>query len=143
MILSDRSIREAVAGGRIVIEPFDEQCVQPSSVDLHLDHRFLVFRNHTMSHIDVRADLSELTDLVEAAPDNPFMLHPGEFVLGSTSERVVVPDDLVARLEGKSSLGASACSSIRPPVTWTPAGMVNSPWSYPTWPISPSPSIRA
>ncbi|MCH2442556.1 MAG: dCTP deaminase [Acidimicrobiales bacterium] len=105
MILSDRSIREAIAAGRIVIEPFDDQCVQPSSVDLHLDHRFLVFRNHTMSHIDVRADLSELTDLVEAAPDNPFMLHPGEFVLGSTSERVVVPDDLVARLEGKSSLG--------------------------------------
>ena len=105
MILSDRSIREAIAAGRIVIEPFDEQCVQPSSVDLHLDHRFLVFRNHTMSHIDVRADLSELTDLVEAASDNPFMLHPGEFVLGSTSERVVVPDDLVARLEGKSSLG--------------------------------------
>ena len=105
MILSDRSIREAIAAGRILIEPFDEQSIQPSSVDLHLDHRFLVFRNHTMGHIDVRSDLSDLTDLVEAAADDPFMLHPGEFVLGSTSERVTVPDDLVARLEGKSSLG--------------------------------------
>ena len=105
MILSDRSLREEIAVGRIVIEPFDDACVQPSSIDLHLDHRFLVFRNHTMGHIDVRTDLSSLTEQVEAAEDDPFILHPGEFVLGSTSERVVVPDDLVARLEGKSSLG--------------------------------------
>ena len=105
MILSDRSIREAVNAGRILIEPFDESCVQPSSVDLHLDFQFLVFRNHTMSHIDVRSDLSELTDMVEATREDPFILHPGEFVLGSTLERVAVPDDLVARLEGKSSLG--------------------------------------
>ena len=105
MILSDRSIREAVAAGRIVIEPFDDGCVQPSSVDLHLDHRFLVFRNHTRGLIDVKEDLSDLTEQVEATDDDPFILHPGEFVLGSTSERVVVPDELVARLEGKSSLG--------------------------------------
>ena len=105
MILSDRSLREEIAVGRIVIEPFDDACVQPSSIDLHLDHRFLVFRNHPMGHIDVRTDLSSLTEQVEAAEDDPFILHPGEFVLGSTSERVVVPDDLVARLEGKSSLG--------------------------------------
>ncbi|MBC8194683.1 MAG: dCTP deaminase [Acidimicrobiia bacterium] len=105
MILSDRSIREAVADGRIVIEPFDDSCVQPSSVDLHLDHRFLVFRNHTRGLIDVRQDLSDLTEMVEGSEDDPFILHPGEFVLGSTSERVGVPDDLVARLEGKSSLG--------------------------------------
>ncbi|MBM17030.1 MAG: dCTP deaminase [Acidimicrobiales bacterium] len=105
MILSDRSIREAVADGRIVIEPYDDSCVQPSSVDLHLDHRFLVFRNHTRGLIDVRQDLSDLTEMVEGSEDDPFILHPGEFVLGSTSERVGVPDDLVARLEGKSSLG--------------------------------------
>ena len=105
MILSDRSIREAVAAGRIIIDPFDDACVQPSSVDLHLDHRFLVFRNHTMGLIDVRKDLSELTEEVSSSEDDPFILHPGEFVLGSTSERVGIPDDLVARLEGKSSLG--------------------------------------
>ena len=105
MILSDRSLREEIAAGRIIIDPFDDSCVQPSSVDLHLDHRFLVFRNHTMGHIDVRTDLSALTEQVEVAGDDPFILHPGEFVLGSTSERVGVPDDLVARLEGKSSLG--------------------------------------
>ena len=105
MILSDRSIREAVTAGRIIIDPFDDACVQPSSVDLHLDPRFLVFRNHTMGLIDVRKDLSELTKEVSFSEDNPFILHPGEFVLGSTSERVGIPDDLVARLEGKSSLG--------------------------------------
>ena len=105
MILSDRSILEAINDGRIIIEPFDKECLQPSSVDLHLDHRFLVFKNHTLGHIDVRKDLSNLTQEVSSSDDDPFMLHPGEFVLGSTSERVAVPEDLVARLEGKSSLG--------------------------------------
>ena len=105
MILSDRSILEAINNGRIIIEPFDKECLQPSSVDLHLDHRFLVFKNHTLGHIDVRKDLSNLTQEVSSSDDDPFMLHPGEFVLGSTSERVAVPEDLVARLEGKSSLG--------------------------------------
>ena len=105
MILSDRSILEAINDGRIIIEPFDENCLQPSSVDLHLDHRFLVFKNHTLGHIDVREDLSNLTQEVSSDDDDPFMLHPGEFVLGSTLERVSVPEDLVARLEGKSSLG--------------------------------------
>ncbi|MDP7542438.1 MAG: dCTP deaminase [Acidimicrobiales bacterium] len=105
MILSDRSLREAIATGRIVIDPFDDACVQPSSIDLHLDHRFLVFRNHTRGIIDVKEDLTDLTEQLEASDDDPFILHPGEFVLGSTAERVVVPDDLVARLEGKSSLG--------------------------------------
>ena len=105
MILSDRTIRESIAAGRIVIQPLGDGCIQPSSVDLHLDHRFRVFRNHTMGHIDVKADLEHLTEPVEVAADDPFILHPGEFVLGSTLERVAVPDDLVARLEGKSSLG--------------------------------------
>ncbi|HUF33608.1 MAG TPA: dCTP deaminase [Acidimicrobiales bacterium] len=105
MILSDRTIREQLAAGRIVIEPFDEADIQPSSVDLHIDRFFRVFRNHTMAHIDVKQDLEELTELVEVGEDDVFILHPGEFVLGSTAERVALPDDLVARLEGKSSLG--------------------------------------
>ena len=75
MILSDRSIREAVTAGRIIIDPFDDACVQPSSVDLHLDPRFLVFRNHTMGLIDVRKDLSDLTEEVSFSEDNPFILH--------------------------------------------------------------------
>lgn len=105
MILSDRSIREALATGRIVIDPLGGGCVQPSSVDLHVDRFFRVFRNHTMGFIDVKENLEDLTELVEVADGDRFILHPGEFVLGSTHERVALPDDLVARLEGKSSLG--------------------------------------
>ena len=105
MILSDRTIREQLDAGRIIIEPLGPNSLQPSSVDLRLDRWFRVFRNHTMGHIDVKQNLEELTELVEAPGDEPFILHPGEFVLGSTLERVAVPDDLVARLEGKSSLG--------------------------------------
>jgi len=105
MILSDRSIREEVAKGRIVIEPFDDSCVQPSSVDLRVDRFFRVFRNHSQRVIDVKDDQEELTELVEVIEDDALILHPGEFVLGSTIERVGLPDDLVGRLEGKSSLG--------------------------------------
>ena len=105
MILSDRSIREAIDAGRIVIEPLGEGCIQPSSVDLHIDRYFRVFRNHTMGHIDVKEDLEALTELVEVGKDDVFILHPGEFVLGASAERIGVPDDLVGRLEGKSSLG--------------------------------------
>jgi len=105
MILSDRTIREELAAGRIVIDPLDETCVQPSSVDLHVDSQFRVFANSRYPFIDVREEMPDLTELVEVKPDEPFILHPGEFVLGSTLERVAIPDDLVARLEGKSSLG--------------------------------------
>ena len=105
MILSDRSIREELAAGRIVIDPLDEAMIQPSSIDLTIDRFFRVFRNHTMPVIDVKQNLEDLTELVEIAPDDVFILHPGEFVLGSTAERVALPIDLVARLEGKSSLG--------------------------------------
>ncbi|MFO7278882.1 MAG: dCTP deaminase [Thermoanaerobacterales bacterium] len=105
MILSDRTIREQLAAGRIAIEPLDESCVQPSSVDLRLDKLFRVFLNHTMSVIDVKRDLSDLTQEVEIAEGDAFILHPGEFVLGSTYERITLPDDIVARIEGKSSLG--------------------------------------
>ena len=105
MVLSDRDIRAEIAAGRIVIDPYLPEAVQPSSVDLHLDRRFRVFRNSRYPYIDVRTDQPELTELVEIGGDDPFILHPGEFVLGSTFERVELPNDLVARLEGKSSLG--------------------------------------
>ncbi len=105
MILSDRTIREELAAGRIVIDPVADADIQPSSVDLHIDRYFRVFRNHSMRVIDVKEDQEELTELVEIGGDDAFILHPGEFVLGSTAERVGLPDDLVARLEGKSSLG--------------------------------------
>lgn len=105
VILSDHTIREQIDAGRIVIEPFDAKDIQPSSVDLHIDRYFRVFRNHTMGYIDVKQNLEDLTELVEMPEDEPFILHQGEFVLGSTLERVKLPTDLVARLEGKSSLG--------------------------------------
>ncbi len=105
MILSDRTIREELEAGRIGITPLLEGCIQPSSVDLHVDRYFRVFRNHTQGVIDVRQNQEELTELVETVGDEPLILHPGEFVLGSTLERVRLPDDLVGRLEGKSSLG--------------------------------------
>src|SRR3954468_21679678 len=105
MILSDRTIREELEAGRIVIDPIDQGDIQPSSVDLHLDRYFRVFRNHTQRVIDVKEDQENLTELVEIKEDDVFILHPGEFVLGSTAERVALPDDLVARLEGKSSPG--------------------------------------
>jgi dCTP deaminase len=105
MILSDGDIRRELADGRIVIEPFDERDVQPSSIDLHVDRRFRVFANTRYPYIDVREPMPDLTELIEVTGDDPFILHPGEFVLGSTLERVAIPDDLVARLEGKSSLG--------------------------------------
>jgi dCTP deaminase len=105
MILSDRTIREAIESGRIVIDPFDPAMVQPSSVDLTLDRSFRVFRNHTRAVIDVKERMDDLTEQVDIPADGVFLLHPGEFVLGSTSERVGLPDDLVGRIEGKSSLG--------------------------------------
>ena len=105
MVLSDRTIRDEIAAGRIVVKPIDLDDIQPASIDLHLDCRFLVFANTRQPFIDVRQPLDELTEAVEIDAGTPFMLHPGEFALGSTQERIELPDDLVARLEGKSSLG--------------------------------------
>jgi dCTP deaminase len=105
VVLSDGDIRAEIEAGRIVIDPFVPEAVQPSSVDLHLDNRFRVFRNSRYPYIDVREEQPELTELVEIRDDEPFILHPGEFVLGSTLERVALANDLVARLDGKSSLG--------------------------------------
>ncbi len=105
MVLSDCTIREELEAGRIVIDPLSKDCIQPSSVDLHVDRYFRLFRNHSMRVIDVKDDLEDLTELVEISEGEALILHPGEFVLGSTLERVALPSDLVARLEGKSSLG--------------------------------------
>ena len=105
MLLSDRDIRLELASGRVLLEPFDDAMVQPSSVDVRLDRFFRLFDNHKYPVIDPAQDQPDLTRLVEVAPDEPFVLHPGEFVLGATHERVTLPDDVAARLEGKSSLG--------------------------------------
>ena len=105
MVLSDRTIKDELAKGRIVIDPLGEGAVQPASVDVHLDRKLRVFRNSRRPYIDLREDTSDLTDVVEIADEVPFILHPGEFVLASTFEHIELPEDLVARLEGKSSLG--------------------------------------
>ncbi|NQY56231.1 MAG: dCTP deaminase [Ilumatobacteraceae bacterium] len=107
MILSDRTMREQIATGRIVIEPFDDALIQPSSIDVRISPLFRVFRNHTRAVIDVKQDMADLTELIELDPDSddPFILHPGEFVLGSTLERIGMPNDIVGRVDGKSSLG--------------------------------------
>jgi len=104
-VLSDRDIRGAIEAGEVVIRPYDPADLQPSSVDLHLDRRFRVFRNNRYPYIDVRKPQPDLTELVTIENDEPFILHPGEFVLGQTLEWTELPVDLVARLEGKSSLG--------------------------------------
>jgi dCTP deaminase len=105
VILSDRTIREQLEAGGIVIDPLGLNAVQPSSVDLHVDRYFRVFRNDTTPYIDPKQAQEDLTEMVEVNEDGAFILHPGEFVLGSTFERVALGNDLVARLEGKSSLG--------------------------------------
>src|SRR6201988_3165628 len=105
MVLSDATISRLLAEGRIEIDPYDEALLQPSSVDVRVDRLFRVFHNNRYPFIDVKVAQEELTELVEASDSQPFILHPGEFVLGSTLERIRLPDDLVSRLEGKSSLG--------------------------------------
>jgi dCTP deaminase len=105
VVLSDRTIRAEIDSGRIVIEPFDPKLIQPSSIDVRVDRRFRVFHNARYPYIDVRQPMDDLTEAVTVEGDRPFILHPGEFVLGQTLERVTLPNDLVARLEGKSSLG--------------------------------------
>jgi dCTP deaminase len=105
MVLSDATIARLLAEGRIEIDPYDEALLQPSGVDVRVDGLFRVFHNNRYPFIDVKVEQPELTELVEVDGEHPFVLHPGEFVLGSTLERIKLPDDLVARLEGKSSLG--------------------------------------
>jgi dCTP deaminase len=105
VLLSDRDLKRALADGRMGLDPFDEAMVQPSSIDVRLDRYFRVFANHRYTHIDPAAQQDDLTELVEPPGDEPFILHPGEFVLGSTLEVISLGDDLASRLEGKSSLG--------------------------------------
>ncbi len=105
MLLSDRDIRAEIAANRVGVEPFDEAMIQPSSVDVRLDKFFRVFENHKYSVIDPSTEQAELTREVSAEGDEPFILHPGEFVLASTYEVITLPDDIAGRLEGKSSLG--------------------------------------
>ena len=105
MLLSDRDIRAEIDAQRVVIEPYDPAMIQPSSVDVRLDRWFRVFENHRYPHIDPSVEQPDLTRLIEPVGDEPFILHPGEFVLGSTYEVVGLPDDIAGRLEGKSSLG--------------------------------------
>lgn len=105
MLLSDRDIRAELDAGRVSLAPYDAAMVQPSSIDVRLDRFFRVFENHLYPHIDPSVEQPELTRLIEVRPDEPFVLHPGEFVLASTYEVVSLPDDVAGRLEGKSSLG--------------------------------------
>lgn len=105
MVLSDRDIRVALDKKRITIDPIQDSDIQPASVDVHLDRKILVFRNSRRPFIDIHEDVSDLTEMVEIKDGIPFILHPGEFVLGSTLESIGLSDSLVARLEGKSSLG--------------------------------------
>jgi dCTP deaminase len=105
VLLSDRDIRAEIAANRVGVEPFHEAMIQPSSVDVRLDKFFRVFENHKYSVIDPSTEQAELTREVIAEGDEPFILHPGEFVLASTYEVITLPDDIAGRLEGKSSLG--------------------------------------
>ncbi|TAL45029.1 MAG: dCTP deaminase [Salinibacterium sp.] len=105
MLLSDRDIRAELTAGRIGLDPLELEMIQPSSIDVRLDRFFRLFDNHKYPFIDPAEDQPDLTRLVEVDADTPFILHPGEFVLGSTFELVTLPDDVAARLEGKSSLG--------------------------------------
>jgi dCTP deaminase len=104
-VLSDGTIRRLVEEGRITIDPWDAGMVQPASVDLRLGRSFRVFHNHKLPAIDLAEPPQGVTELVEIDADQSFVIHPGEFVLGTTEEWVELPDDIVARIEGKSSLG--------------------------------------
>ncbi|MGP3978215.1 dCTP deaminase [Streptomyces sp. 8N114] len=105
MLLSDKDIRAEIDAGRVRIDPYDPAMVQPSSIDVRLDRFFRVFENHRYPHIDPAVEQPDLTRLIEAEGDEPFILHPGEFVLASTYEVISLPEDVASRLEGKSSLG--------------------------------------
>jgi len=105
VLLSDRDLRAEIAASRVQLEPYDDSMIQPSSIDVRLDRLFRTFENHRYPHIDPSVEQADLTRLVETEPGEPFVLHPGEFVLASTYEVITLPDDIAGRLEGKSSLG--------------------------------------
>jgi dCTP deaminase len=105
VLLSDGDLRKELESGRLGLDPWDPSMLQPSSIDVRLDRFFRVFQNSRYTHIDPALQQDELTTPVEVDHDERFVLHPGEFVLGSTFDAVGLPDDLAGRLEGKSSLG--------------------------------------
>jgi dCTP deaminase len=139
VLLSGRGIRAEVTAKRLAIEPFDEALVQPSSVDVRLDTLFRAFNNSRYTHIDPAKQQDELTTLVEPAEGEPFVLHPGEFVLGSALEVCTLPDDLAGLLEGKSSLGRLGLLTHSTAGFIDPASPGTSPWNSPTSPTHPSP----
>ncbi|HUF52652.1 MAG TPA: dCTP deaminase [Dehalococcoidia bacterium] len=104
-VLSDKTIREEMAAGRIGVEPLDDGLIQPASIDLRLHNEMRVFRVTSRPYIDVREPVDDLTELIQIAEDEPFIIQPGTFFLGSTLETITLPDDIVARVDGKSSLG--------------------------------------
>ena len=104
-VLSDRTIRDELKKGRIVIDPFEDSAVQPASVDLRLNDSFRVFRGTSRPFIDVRQPVDDLTELIQIAAEEPFIIQPGTFFLGSTLETITLPADIVGRVDGKSSLG--------------------------------------
>jgi deoxycytidine triphosphate deaminase len=122
VILSDRSLREAIAAGRLVVDPLDDDAIQPSSIDVRLDNRFRVFYTARHPYIDVKQPMDDLTELVEVKPDDAFILHPGEFVLGSTLEQVGIPPELAARLEGKA---LAADTPVPTPLGWRTMEQLN------------------
>ena len=138
MVLSDRDIKRELAEGRIVIEPLLDRDVQPASVDVRLGANFRIFRTSTHAFIDPMADPPDLTEEVVVEPGEAFILHPGQFALGTTRERIVLPDDVLGKLEGKSTLGRLGLMIHSPPATSTPAGTASSRSSSPTWPRCPS-----
>lgn len=121
MLLSDRDIRAEIAAGRVGLDPFDESLLQPSSVDLRLDRHFRTFNNHAYTHIDPSLQQDDLTRMVEPASDEAFVLHPGEFVLGSTYEVISLPDDVAGRLEGKA---LAVDTPVPTPNGWSTMGNV-------------------
>jgi dCTP deaminase len=104
-VLSDRTIKEQIAAGRVLIDPLDEDAIQPASVDLRLDDSFRIFRVTTRAYVDVREPVDDLTELVTIGHEEPFVLQPGAFCLATTLETITLPDDIVARVDGRSSLG--------------------------------------
>ena len=105
MVLSDKSIRELIGSGRLVIKPFEESLIQPSSYNIRLANSFRFFRNIKQAYLDVRQPVGDFMETVKMADDEPIIIHPREFILGETLEYFEIPRDLVGRLEGKSSLG--------------------------------------
>ena len=105
MILCDKDIKHYIKLGEIVIDPYVKSHVQPASYDVCLSNAFQVFRNYNQDIIDPQEDQRQSMERIEIDEDSSFVIHPGEFVLGSTQEKLTLPNYIVSRLEGKSSLG--------------------------------------